>query len=175
MLKGLTPSVEDRDYAELGAEMPRIGGDCGERLGCGAEQDRINDGLVLEGDLAGRGRQGEDEVEVGHRQELSPPVREPLRARQPLALRAMAIATGVVGDPDRAAVVALLDMAAECRRPARRDGAHHAALDATEMTGMRLPKRFAVVAEDIRHLHSRSHGVGSTRRHDLQPGPVERA
>jgi hypothetical protein len=118
---------------------------------------------------------GAGKVEVGHRQELSPPVREPLRARQPLALRAMAIATGVVGDPDRAAVVALLDMAAECRRPARRDGAHHAALDATEMTGMRLPKRFAVVAEDIRHLHRRSHGVGSTRRHDLQPEPVERA
>ena len=35
-------------------------------------------------------------------------------------------------------------MAAEYRRPARRDGAHDAALDVPEMTGVLLPKRFAV-------------------------------
>jgi hypothetical protein len=44
-----------------------IGGDGGERLSDGAEQDRIDGGLVLEGDLARQHREGEDDVEVRHR------------------------------------------------------------------------------------------------------------
>jgi len=44
--------------------MLRIDGDGGERLSGGAKQDRIDGGLVLEGDLARQRRQGEDDVEV---------------------------------------------------------------------------------------------------------------
>jgi hypothetical protein len=66
-------------------------------------------------------------------------------------------------------------MAPERRRPACRDGTHYAPLDAAEMTGVRLPKRFAVAAEDVRHLQSRSHDARSAGRHDLQAEPVERA
>jgi hypothetical protein len=40
-------------------------------------------------------------------------------------------------------------MSAECGRPARRDGAHDAAFDAPEVTGVRLSKSFAMAAEDI--------------------------
>ena len=175
MLQGLAPGVEHRGHADLGAEMLGIGGDGGERLGRGAEQDRIDGGLVLEGDRADRRRQGEDDVEVRHRQQLGLPGREPLQPRQPLTLRAMAVAAGVVGDARRATIIALLDMTAERRRPACRDGAHDASLDAAEMTGMRLSKRFAVAAEDIRHLQSRSHGARSAGRHDLQAEPIKRA
>lgn len=71
----------------------------------------------------------------------------------------MAVATGIVGDAGRTTIIALLDMAPEYRRPARRDGAHDAALDAPKMTGMRLSKRFAMAVEDIRHLQSRRHGT----------------
>ena len=49
-------------------------------------------------------------------------------------------------------------MAPEHRRPAHRDGAHDASLDAPDATGARLSKRFAMAAEDIRHLQSLSHG-----------------
>jgi hypothetical protein len=91
-------------------------------------------------------------MKVRHRQKFGLPIREPLSARRALALRTMAIATGVVSDARCAAVVALFDMAAEHRRPARRDGAHHAPLDAAKMTRTRLPKRFAVAAEHIRHF-----------------------
>jgi hypothetical protein len=87
----------------------------------------------------------------------------------------MAVAAGVVGDARCAAVVALLDMASERCRPTRRDGAHDATLDAAEMTGMCLSKRFAVAAEDIRHLQSRSHGTCSAGWHDFQAEPIERA
>jgi hypothetical protein len=37
MLQGLAPSVENHGHAQLGAEMPGIGRDGGERLGCRAE------------------------------------------------------------------------------------------------------------------------------------------
>ena len=56
MLQGLTPGVENHGHAELGAEMPGIGRDGGDRLGGRAEQDRIDGGLVLKGDLADRRR-----------------------------------------------------------------------------------------------------------------------
>ncbi len=89
-----------------------------------------------------------------------------------LAPRCLGLAAMVAGCT---AIFALLDMAAEDRRPARRDGAHDPSLDAPEMTGMRLSKRFAMVAEDIRHLQSRSHGTCSARWHDVQAEPIERA
>ena len=168
VLQRLTPGMEHRGDADLRAQIPGVGGDGGERLGGSAEQDRIDRGLVLEGDLARQRRQGEDDVEVRHRQQFGLSVREPFGARQPLALGAMAVAAGVVGDAHVAAIIALLHVTAERRRPARRDGAHDAPLDAAEMPGTGLPKRFAVAAEDIRHLQNRSHDAaqpgGTTSR-----------
>src|SRR5262245_17196050 len=69
----------------------------------------------------------------------------------------------------------VLVMAADYRRPARRDGAHDAALDVPEMTDILLAKCFAVAAEDIRHLQSRSHGTRSGGWHDVQAESIERA
>src|SRR3954463_3884260 len=158
MLQGLAPSVENHGHAELGAEMLGIGRDGGECLGRRAEQDCVGGGLVLERDLADRRRQCEDDMKVRHWQQLGLPICEPTGPRQSLALRTMAVSTRVVGDAGRTTIIALLDVAPEHRRPARRDGAHDASLDAPEMTGMRLSKRFAMAAEDIRHLQSRSHG-----------------
>ena len=74
-------------------------------------------------------------------------MREPFGARQSLALGTMAVAAGVVGDACAAAIIALLDVTAERRRPARRDGAHDASLDAPETTGARLSKGFAMAAK----------------------------
>ena len=91
--------MEDGDDADLGAEMLGIGGDRAQRLGGGAEQDAVDDGLVLEGDLGDRRRHGEDDVEVGHRQQIGLARRAShSRARQPLALRTVPVAAGVVGD-----------------------------------------------------------------------------
>src|SRR3974390_776801 len=64
-------------------------------------------------------------------------------------------------------------MAAEGGRAARGDGTHDAAFVTAEMTDMGLPERFAVAAEDIRHLQCRSHDARSAGRHDLQAEPIE--
>lgn len=117
VLQGLTPSMEDGGHTELSAEMLGGGRDGGECLGRAAEQNGIDDRLVLERNLSGRRRQGEGGVEVWHGKEFGLSLGKPLRARRALALRAMPIATGVVGDAGGTAVVALLDVAAKHSRP----------------------------------------------------------
>src|SRR5262249_14530876 len=72
-----------------------------------------------------------------------------------------------------AIIIALFDMAAERGRSAGRDGAQDAPLDAPEMPGVRLSKRCAMAAEDIRHLQSRSHDARSAGRDDLQAEPIK--
>ena len=48
-------------------------------------------------------------------------------------------------------------MAAQFRRPAQLNGAHHASFDAAEMAVMSPAIGVAVAAEDIRHFQSRGH------------------
>ena len=64
-------------------------------------------------------RHGEHDVEVGYRQQFGLSHREPLDARQPLAFGTVTVATRVVSDARRAAIIALLDMTPERRRPPR--------------------------------------------------------
>src|SRR5271166_912271 len=91
------PGVEDGGEAYAGAEMLRVGGDVGQRLGGGSEQQVVDGGLVLERDGADRSRQGEDDKVVGNRQQFRLAVFEPLPRHRSLALRAMPVATGIVG------------------------------------------------------------------------------
>lgn len=149
MGQGLTPRMQNRKAADTCAQAARIGGERHHGGGGGPEQDRIDDGFVLEGDLGDRRRQCEDEVEIGSRQERGLAVRHPLRPRAALTLRAVTIAAGVAGDPGPAAVVAGFDIAAKRRRPACRDRAHHAPLDPPEMRGMGTRVILAVAAQNI--------------------------
>jgi hypothetical protein len=47
-----------------------VGGDGDQRLGGGLEQDVVDGGLVLIGNVGDRRRHGEHDVEVGRRQQL---------------------------------------------------------------------------------------------------------
>ena len=64
------PGVEHGGQADARAQMLRVGGDGGQRLGGGPEQEVVDGRLVLERDRADRGRQGEDDVIVRNRQKL---------------------------------------------------------------------------------------------------------
>jgi hypothetical protein len=105
MLQDLAPGVKNHGHTELGAEMPGIGRDGGECLSRRAEQDRVDDGLVLERDLADRCRQCEDDMKVRHRQQFGLPIREPLGPRQPLAFGTVTVAARVVSDAGCTAIV----------------------------------------------------------------------
>jgi hypothetical protein len=100
MLQGLAPGVQQRDRADLCAEVLLIGGDVAQCLGRGSEQDGVDGALVLERDLSCRCRQGEDDVIVGYRQQLGLTCLEPFGACQALALRAMPVTAGVVSAAD---------------------------------------------------------------------------
>ncbi len=62
-----SPGVEHRGQPDTGTEMFGIGGDGDQRLCGGLEQDIVDHGLVVEGDVCDRGRQGEHDMEVGDR------------------------------------------------------------------------------------------------------------
>ena len=99
VVQRLAPGVQYGDRADLGAEVAWVGGDVAQRLGRCAEQDGIDDAFVLERDLRRRRRQGEDDVEVGHRQQFGLTGFEPFGACQALALRAVPVAAGNGGFP----------------------------------------------------------------------------
>ena len=56
--------MEDGGDADAGAEVLGIGRDCEHGLGRGLEQQVVDDGLVLVGDIGDRCRQREHDVEV---------------------------------------------------------------------------------------------------------------
>jgi hypothetical protein len=176
VMQVLAPGVEHGDEADLGAEMLWVGADRAERLGRCLEQDGVDRLLVLERDLGDRRRQREHDMEIRRRQQLGLPGRQPFGTRLPLTLRAVPVPAGIVGAAHQSARRADLGVAAQRRRPAQFDGAHHASFDAAKMTVMRPAIGVAVAAEDIRHFQTGRHGgVRSGGRHHLQRQPIERA
>jgi hypothetical protein len=173
MGEGLSPSVQNGNHAALGAEVAWISTDEPNRLRRRLEQDVVDDRLVLQGDGSDRLRHGEDDVEIRHRKQVGAAIGDPLGARQALALRAVPVATAIVGDANEATVIALLDMAAERCGATDLDGGHDAALVGREPTALRGPERLAVAAEDIRHLQRRAHGSQLLGRDHLEREPIE--
>ena len=154
--------------------MPGIGGDDAQRLGGGLEQDAVDDGLILEGYRCDLGRQCEDHVEIGDRQQVVRTCRQPVARGSALALRAVPVAAGIISDMNRTAGSATLDMAAERGRAAQFDCGYHAALHPTEMAAMGLNIGRAVVAEDVRHLQCGAHEAALSRAAP-PPSSVDRA
>ena len=54
----LAPCVQHGEEADLGAEVMRVGSDRAERLGGGAKEQTVDNGLVLGGDLGDHRRHG---------------------------------------------------------------------------------------------------------------------
>lgn len=128
MRQGLPPGVQDGNHPSLGTEILAIGGDQADRLCRGFEDDVVDDCLVLQGDGGDRGRHRKDEMEIRDRQQVDAAIGHPLSARQALTLRAVPVATAVIGDANEATVIASLDMAAERGGAANLDGGHNAPL-----------------------------------------------
>ena len=146
------PGVQDGQDTDAGAEVLGIGRDRQHCLRRGFKQQVVDCGLVLIGDIGNLAWQAEHHVKVRHRQQLCLAFGQPLLCRRPLALRAMPVAAGVIGDDGVSAVLATLDMAAECCRAAMLNRRHHLQLVEADVSGVsRTPCR-TVVAEDIRDL-----------------------
>ena len=94
----LAPGVQDRDEADLGAQMPGVGGDRAQRLGGRTKQQVVDHRLVLVGDGGDLLGQREDHMEILDRQELGAPILQPLRPRERLAFWAMTVTAAVERD-----------------------------------------------------------------------------
>src|SRR5438874_13536699 len=73
-----SPGMQHSSEADLRAEVLGVGRDGDQGFGGGFEQQVIHDRFVLVGDVGDRARQGEDDMEIGHRQQLSSTDGEPL-------------------------------------------------------------------------------------------------
>ena len=156
MCHGRAPGVQHCRDGDPGAQVPGVRCDCEQRLrGC-LEQQIVDHALVGVGDVADGRWQREDDVEVGHREQLALALFHPLSGRGSLALRAMPVAAAVVGDDGVAAVLAARDVPAESRRAAALDGRHHLHLGKAHVTGIGVTPSGTVVAEDVRDLQSRT-------------------
>ena len=100
------PRMQDQGHTDVRAEMLRVGGDGAQRLRSDLEQQVIDQRLVVVGDGTDRRRQGEHHMVVVQRQQVGLARLEPAPRGAGLALRAMPIATGVVGDLHLCASVA---------------------------------------------------------------------
>ena len=105
-----------------------------------------------------RRRQGEDDMIVGDREKLRLALGEPLPRRRALALRAVAVAAGIVGDAFVRAVLAALDMAAERGGATGLDRRHDLQLAEADMAGVGLAPRRTMGAEDVGDLRAVTRG-----------------
>src|SRR5271169_586857 len=156
--------------ADLRTEALGVRGDRQQRLGARLEQEVVDDGLVLVGDDADLRRQREHDVEIGHLQQLGLARLQPLPRLRSLALWAMPVAAGVVGDDGVPArlVLAARNVATESRRAAALDRAHRLELAEAHMAAVGATPSGPVIAEDVRDLHHwTGHGWRRLRRRVL--------
>jgi hypothetical protein len=130
-----------------------------ERRGAGLEEPGVQTRAVPIAERQERMRQREDDVHIRHIEELPLARLEPAVPRLRLTLRAVAIATRVVGDGPMPARAAVIDMSAERSSPTARDGAQHGALLHAEPR-MLLEEDATLRVEDIGHLHRRPAHAG---------------
>jgi len=132
--------------------MFRVGSDGEHGFGAGFEQQVVDHGLVVIGDVGDLAWQGEHHVEIGHRQQLGLALGEPVSCGRPLAFGTMPVTATVEGDGDLRTVFTAGDMATERRRAAALDRAHHLELAKADMPGISGTPAGPMVAEDIRDL-----------------------
>ncbi len=87
--------MQDRKEADVGSQVSRISGYLEQGLRTGAEQEVIEDLLVLQRQWGELVRQSEDNMDIGNRQKFTLPSHDPLVASATLTLGAMAIAAAI--------------------------------------------------------------------------------
>ena len=105
----LSPSMQHRQKAEPGAQVPGVGGDLQQGFGGRTEENAVNDPLVPQRQRSDQLRHGEYHMEILDRQQLCSTLFEPSRAGLSLTLRAMAIAARAIRNFAVTAPIAFLN------------------------------------------------------------------
>jgi len=106
----LAPGMQDGEESDLGAQVLGIGGYLEKGFRTSAEQEVIEDFLVLQRQWGELVRESEDNMDIGNRQKFILPSHDPFVASAVLTLRAMAIAAAVIRGGAIAAARTLITM-----------------------------------------------------------------
>jgi hypothetical protein len=118
VLQILSPRVQNGQDTDLGAEVLGIGGDLQQGFRGGLEENSVDHPRILQGDGTDCFREREDHVKVLDGQQLRCSRIQPSGRSRSLALGTMTVATRVVSDPLVSALIACLDVPAQCRSAA---------------------------------------------------------
>src|SRR6266581_8336365 len=154
--KFLTPGVQHGEEAEFRAEVSGVASDFETSFRTGAEQQIVDDFLVLQGQWRELRRKREDHMDVARREKLLLTRGDPAIACRRLTLRAVAIAAAVVGNSGTMpAAGALIDMTAECGSTTPRNGQQHFDVLPADPLAISLDKSSSCAADEIGHLKGR--------------------
>src|SRR5215471_21698507 len=120
--------MQDAEKPDLRAQMLGIMRNGLEGLGHGLKQQGIDYTRILQCQRTELGREGKDDMAVGHRQDLPLPRRQPGSLGTPLALGAVPIPTGIIAHLLMATMIAPGFVASEDCCAALSDGLKHPAL-----------------------------------------------
>src|SRR5882724_6326580 len=141
------------EEANLCAEVSRIASDFEKGFGTGAEQEVVEDLLVLQNQWRQAAGECEDHVQIAGREQFSSTRSDPAFPRSDLTLRAVAIAAAVIRDGGTIpATGALIEMAAECGSTTPANSQQHFDVLPTEPVAISFDEGISRGADQIGHL-----------------------
>ena len=152
----LIPGVQHGEEANFRAEVSRIASDFEKSFRTGAEQQIVDDFLVLQGQWRQLRRKCEDHMDVARREKFSSTCGDPTFPGSGLTLRAVAVTAGVVRDGGAMpAAGALIEMTAECGGATPRNGQQHFDVLPAEPLAISFEESSSCAADEIGHLEGR--------------------
>src|SRR5215467_3828705 len=149
----LAPRMQDAEEADLCAEVSGIASDFQQRFRTGAKQEIIDYLFVLQHHRRQATRQGEDHVQIARGEKLLLTRSDPAVPSGGLALRAMAIATAVIGDGGTmSAAHALIEMTTKSGGSTPRNGPQYFHVLPTEPVAVSFDECLSGSADDVGHL-----------------------
>jgi len=173
--KLLIPCVQHGEEANFRAEVSRIARDFEKCFCTGAEQQIVDDFLVLQNQCCKLRRKCEDHVDVVRRKKFFLTCCNPAFPSRGLTLRAVSIAAAVVGDGGAMpAAGALIEMTAKCSSTTARNGQQHFDVLPAEPLAISFDEGSSRAADEIGHLEGRPIHLLLLRRPVFQLQRVQR-
>src|SRR5215472_1502260 len=149
----LTPSMQHTEEADLRAEKSRIAGHFEKGFRTGAEQQIVDDLLVLQHQWGQAAGECEDHVHVARGEKFSSARSNPPFPSGGLTLRAVAISAAVVRNGGTIPTAdALIDMTAQCGSTTPRNGQQHFDVAPTNPRAVSFDEVSSRVTDEIGHL-----------------------
>ncbi len=140
------------------AQPARVGGERVKRIRHRAKQHLVQRARIASRQPVEGVGQGEHQMEVRHRQQIPPPCREPSFFGACPALRAVPVAAGMVQVAQHTAVIAALDMPAQCGGAAGDNSPPRLVLNGGQ--SVRIEIGLTVFAQNIGQAHTVGHDGG---------------